>query len=164
ASISRDGQATVFSNVGAILYAPMVGGNTVNVKSVALGGAYKIQAANGDNVTVGSLAPGLGGTLANILDQVNVVSYTPNDAVSLVLDDSGNTDTTPKHMTFSGFDGDGNVSLVGLTPIAMSWRLPSASSVTVRGGAANEIFSMQSVVAVTPVTIIGGTGSNTLDY
>ena len=35
----------------------MVGGNTVNVNSVALGSGYKIQAANGDHVTVGSLAP-----------------------------------------------------------------------------------------------------------
>jgi hypothetical protein len=165
-SVSRDGQApVVFDGLfSTILYAPMVGGNTVNVNSVAAGSGYKIQAANGDHVTVGSLAPGLGGTLANILDQVNVVSYTPNDAVSLVLDDSGNTDTTAaKHITFVK-DTDGNTSLVGLTPLALSWLLPSASSVTVLGGAANEIFSMQSFVADTPLTIVGGTGSNTLDY
>jgi hypothetical protein len=163
-SIRRDGLATVYSNVGAILYAPTVGGSTFNVKSVALGGAYKIQAANGDHVTVGTLAPRLGGLLATILDQVNVVSYTSDDAVSLVFDDSGNTDTTPKHITFSGYDADGNTSMAGLTQIAVSWRLPSASSVTVRGGAADEIFSMQSVVATTPLTIVGGTGINTLDY
>jgi hypothetical protein len=164
-SVSRDGLAPVFSNVGMIVYAAMVGGNTVNVNSVAFGGAYKIQAANGDHVTVGSMAPGLGGTLADILDQVNVVSYTPSDAVTLVLDDSGNTDTTvAKHITFSGPDADGNVTIIGLTPIGLSWRLPSASSVTVRDGAANTIFSMQSIVAATPLTLVGGTGSNTLDY
>jgi hypothetical protein len=165
-SVRRDGQATVFTNVGAILYAPMVGGNSVNVTSVALGGAFKVQAANGDQVTVGSKAPRLGGTLTNILDQVNVVSYTPNDAVSFVIDDSGNTDTTAtKHIAFGvGFDADGNVNMLGLTSTGLSWRLPSASSVTVRGGAANEIFSMQPSAAATPVTIVGGSGSNTLDY
>src|SRR5262249_17489805 len=95
--VNRDDLAPVFTNVGAIVYAPTVGGNTFNVTSVALGASYKIQAADGDHVTVGSLAPDLGGTLADILDQVNVVSYAPTDAVTLVLDDSGNTDTTPKH-------------------------------------------------------------------
>ncbi len=163
-SVKRDDQAPVFTNMGSLLYAPMVGGNTFNVTSVALGSAYKIQAANGDHVTVGSLAPGLGGTLADILDQVNVVSYTSTDAVSLIFDDSGNADTTAKHITFSGFDADGNVSMLGLAPGGLSWRLPSTSSVTVLGGAANEVFSMQSVVAITPLTIVGGTGSNTLDY
>jgi RTX calcium-binding nonapeptide repeat (4 copies) len=163
-SVSRDGLATVFSNVGMIVYAPIVGGNTVNVNSVALGGAYKIQAASGDHVTVGSLAPGLGGTLADILEQVNVTSYTSDDVVSVVLDDSGNTDTTAKQITFSGFDADGNLSLLGLTPIALSWNLPLASSVTVLGGAANETFSMNPLVAVTPLTIIGGAGVNTVDY
>ena len=164
-SIGRDGQAAVFSNVGAILYAPTVGGNTFNVNSVALGGAYKIVAANGDHATVGSLAPDLGGTLANILDQVNVVSATPDDAVALVFDDSGNTDTTAKHIVFGkGFVADGNVSMLGLTPIAVSWRLSTLSSVTVLGGAANEIFSIQPSVAVTPLAIDGGGGTNTLDY
>ena len=164
-SVSRDGQApVVFDGLFSMeLFAAMVGGNTVNVNSVAAGEGYKIIAASGDHVTVGSLAPNLGGTLANILDQVNVVSYTPNDAVTLVLDDSANTDTTAEHITFVK-DTDGNTSLVGLTPAALSWLLPSASSVTVLGSAANEIFSMQSFVADTPLTIVGGTGSNTLDY
>jgi hypothetical protein len=165
-SVSRDGQAPVFLNgvFGTTVFASMVGGNTVNVNSVAFGAGYKIVAASGDHVTVGSLAPGLGGTLADILDQVNVVSYTPTDAVSLVFDDSGNTDATvTKHITF-GKDFDGNVNLLGLTRTGFSWRLPLASSVTVRGGAANEIFSMQPFVADTPLTIVGGTGSNTLDY
>ncbi len=163
-SVNRDNQAPVFTNVGTILYSPMVGGNTVNVNSVALGGSYKIQAATGDHVTVGSLAPGLGGTLADILAQVVVVSYTSDDVVSVIFDDSGNTDTTAKQITFSGFDADGNISLLGLRPIALSWNLPLASSVTVLGGAADETFSITPVVAVTPLRIDGGGGVNTLDY
>jgi hypothetical protein len=164
-SVTRDDQAPVFiSGVFATyLFAPPVGGNTVNVTSVATGEAFLIQAANGDHVTVGSLAPGLGGTLAGILDQVSVVSYTATDAVSVVFDDSGNTDTTAKQIIFSG-DADGNVSVLGLTPIALSWNLPLTSSVTILGGAADMIFSMQPVVAQTPLTIVAGTGSNTLDY
>jgi hypothetical protein len=165
-SVTREDQAPVnFDGLFAmILYAPMVGGNTVNVNSEAAGAAYKIIAANGDHVTIGSQAPNLGGTLANILDQVNIVSYTANDAVSLVVDDSGNADTTAtKHITFDK-DSEGNTNMVGLIPSPISWLLPSASSVTVRGGAANEIFSMQPFVATTPLTIVGGTGSNTLDY
>ncbi|HYV36786.1 MAG TPA: LamG-like jellyroll fold domain-containing protein, partial [Gemmataceae bacterium] len=162
--VKRDGQAQVFSNVGAIVYASMVGGNTVNVSSVALGGSFKIQAASGDQVTVGSKAPRLGGTLTNILDQVNVVSYTANDAVTVVFDDSGNVDTTAKHVTFSGFDADGNVSMLGLTSIAQSWNLPATSSVKVLGGAADEIFSLRSAVTATPLFINGGGGVNTLDY
>jgi len=121
--------------------------------------------ANGDRVTIGSMAPGLGGTLANILAHVVVASYsyTSNDAVTLVLDDSGNIDTMAKHITFST-DADSNITLVGLAPSPISWRLALGSSVTVRGGAANAIFSMQSFVAATPLTIVGGAGSNTLDY
>jgi hypothetical protein len=164
-SVGREDQAPVlFDGLFAmIVYAPMVGGSTVNVNSEAAGAAYEIVAANGDHVTIGSLAPNLGGTLANILDQVKVVS-TANDAVSLVVDDSGNADTTaPKHITFDK-DSEGNINMIGLAQSGISWLLPSASSVTVRGGAANEIFSMNSVVAATPLTIVGGTGSNTLDY
>ena len=165
-SILRDGQAPVFLSgvFGTIVYASTAGGNTFNVNSVASVAGYKIVAADGDHVTVGSSAPGLGGTLADILGQVNVTSTTPNDAVSVVLDDSGNADTTATHLTFSGFDADGDVSLTGLTPVALSWNLSAASSVTIQGGAADEIFSMDPVVAVTPVTIVGGAGNNTLDY
>src|SRR5262249_25236871 len=127
-------------------------------------GTYKIQAANGDHVTVGSRAPGLGGTLADILDQVNVVSYMPTDAVALVLDDSGATDrAAAKHGTFVGPDSDGNVSVLGLTPIALPWNLPLSSSFPILGGAADTTYSMHPIVAQTPVTIIGGAGINTLD-
>jgi hypothetical protein len=157
--------------VQVILFEPSVGGNQTNVQSVAAGTLCNVLDYNGDHVVIGSLAPNLGGNLKGILGPVEVHSRDPindpMDQVSLVIDDSGNTDTTPQQVTFSqSSPGDPYIYMDGLEPATTSivWWLTPASSVTVLGGAANKTFAMQPFVSATPLTINAGGGTNTLDY
>jgi hypothetical protein len=157
--------------VQVILFEPSVGGNQTNVQSVAAGTLCNVLDYNGDHMVVGSLAPNLGGNLKGILGPVEVHSRDPNadpnDQVSLVIDDSGNTDTTPQTITFSkNVATNPYIYMDGLEPATTSivWWLTPASSVTLLGGAANKTFVMQPFVSATPLTIKAGGGSNTLDY
>ena len=59
---------------------------------------------DGDAVTLGSAAPGLGGTMANVLGVVQVSGYSLDGAVTLTLDDSGNT-TTARDVTIVDYQG-----------------------------------------------------------
>jgi RTX calcium-binding nonapeptide repeat (4 copies) len=168
-TISRSGQADVTYDgafVGAFgieLLEPTVGGNKTYVRSVAAGSEERSFDSNGDQVIVGSQAPNTGGDLKGILGFAGVAASDPNAQVALVIDDSGNMDTTPQQVVFYPVrDADNFINMTGLAPIG--WNLPSTSSVKVLGGAADETFVMQPIVSQTPVTIVGGTGINTLDY
>jgi hypothetical protein len=172
-TISRSGQADVTYDgafVGAFaleIFEPAVGGNSTYVRSVAAGSEVRTFDSNGDQVIVGSQAPNTGGDLNGIQGFVGVAASDPKAQVSLLVDDSGNLDTTPKHAVFTSVrDADGFINLLGCSPgsSAIGWNLPLTSSVTILGGAANTTFEMQPIVGETPVTIIGGPGSNTLDY
>jgi hypothetical protein len=111
------------------------GNDTVNV--LATTGPLYLDGENGtDTVTIGSLAPGLGGTLANIAGPVNVDNS--SGGTTLRVDDSG--DTVGKTATLT--DG----LLTGLAPAAISWH-PTASTT---GG-------------VNFLDILGGSGGNTFN-
>src|SRR5262249_2199556 len=69
---------------GVILYSAIVGGNQINVLSVAQGVGINVGAADADVVTIGSLAPNLGGTLANINGPVLVGDEGPTHRASLI--------------------------------------------------------------------------------
>ena len=170
-TISRSGQADVTYDgvfVGAFaieLFEPTVGGNMTYVQSVAAGSEVRTFNGNGDQVIVGSQAPNTGGDLSGILGFVGVTAIDPNATVSVLIDDSGNTDTTPQQIAFFPVaDADNFINLLGLTPPSIGWNLSPTSSVTILGGAANETFVMQPIASETPVTIVGGAGVNTLDY
>jgi hypothetical protein len=172
-TIGRSGQADVTYDgafVGAFaieLFEPTVGGNKTYVQSAAAGSELRTFDSNGDQVVVGSQAPNTGGDLHGIQGFVGVTASDPNAQVSFVIDDSGNMDTTPRQVVFSPVrDADGYINMLGFAPgsTPLGWNLPPSSSVKVLGGTADTIFSMQPIVAQTPLTIVGGTGSNTLDY
>jgi hypothetical protein len=169
-TISRSGQAdiTYDGTAAFFLFEPAVGGNTTSIKSVGAGSLVRAFVANGDQVTVGSLAPNTGGDVQGILGETEIAGYDANAQVNLVIDHSGNPDTTAKQVVFFPVrDGDGFINMLGLTPGANSvvaWNLGSTSSVKILGGAADTTFVMHPIVAETPTTIIGGTGVNTLDY
>jgi hypothetical protein len=111
------------------------GNDTVNV--LATTGTLNIDGQNGsDTVTLGSLAPSLGGTLANIAGPVNVSNS--SGQTTLVVDDSG--DTVSKTATL--IDG----KLTGLAPAAVYW---APTSTTVGG--------------VNFLDILGGSGGNTFN-
>ena len=108
----------------------------------------------------------MGGTLVNILGQLAITSYTPNDAYSLVLDDSGNTNLTPRLVTLNSTDAPAyNANYIeGLAPARISWNQSVGSAVNVRGGAGDETFAIKSNNFAAAVSIDGGGGVNTLDY
>jgi hypothetical protein len=166
-TISRSGQAGVtYDGTAAIfLLEPAVGGNKTYVRSVAAGSLVRSFVSGGDQVIVGSLAPQMGGDLNGILGDVEVGDGDPNAQVALIVDDSGNMDTTPRQAVFFPVrDGDNLINVLGLTATSIAWDLSPTSSVKFLGGAANETFVMQPIAAETNVTIVGGTGVNTLDY
>jgi len=163
----RDGQGAVtFDSLVQIgLFAAKGGGNNINVLSGAAGTFVNIVAANGDKVVLGSLAPGLGGTLANILYGATVHTIDPLAKVTMIVDDSGNLDTTPRLVTISPPPtGPSNGSLItGLGP-TINWQLGNASPLSILGGAGNKVFALQGPLTDVALSIDGGGGSNTLDY
>lgn len=166
--VESTGAAPVtFNNLSEVIFAdPLVGGSTLNIKGVPAQMVLIPVVANGDAVRLGSLAPNLGGTLANILGPVFIDAYSPDNVVTLVLDDSGNADLTPKNVTITPADGptDGD-HVVGFAPSTIYWRnLGSNASVSLLGGAADETFAMTSTAFAPAISIDGGGGVNTLDY
>jgi hypothetical protein len=112
--------------------------DTVNVQGTL--GPLTVDGAN-DNatVTVGSLAPSSGGTVANIHGSLTVDNQSGLGTTSLTIDDSG--DTTARTASLS--DG----LLTGLAPAAIQW-IDYHSSGLGAGG-------------VTALKIHGGSGGNT---
>jgi hypothetical protein len=162
-SVSRAGAAPVtYDHLGEmILFASQFGGNTVNVESNAEGNYANLAVAAGDQVNIGSTAPVLGGSLSTILGTVGV----SGSAVSVTVDDSGNTSTTSRDVTFRQ-DAYGT-NMLGLTDDPegdIVYSLDAASSVTVLGDAGNTTYHMQDFLAAVPLTLNAGGGTNTLDY
>src|SRR5262249_30475031 len=134
------------------------GNDTVNV--LATTGPLYLDGENGtDTVTIGSLAPLLGGTLANIAGPVNVDNS--SGGTTLRMDDSG--DTVSKTATLT--DG----LLTGLAPAAISW-IPTASTpggvnfLDVLGGIGGTTFNAPNTSNLDFGTRIQtGTGNDTMN-
>src|SRR5262249_16225439 len=143
----RSGIAPVtFTNLGAVLlYTPHIGGSDVTV--TGLPAQTNIGMVVGaDVVTLGKTscqsvdAPP--STLADIKADISVQAFSLDDVVSLIVDDSGNTDPTPRTIEITPATGDyaPGTHLVGLTPASIYWNLGATSSVSIRGVAADETF------------------------
>ncbi|MFO0844823.1 MAG: LamG-like jellyroll fold domain-containing protein [Gemmataceae bacterium] len=164
--IERDGAApfTYHGGYQIIFSTARAGGNTVNVRSVPSNIYLNMVVAQGDKVTFGSLAPALGGSLAGIRGPVSLQGAGSNQ---VVFDDSGNLDRAPKRISFSRqFSGPVTTYnyIEGLTGSGVSWNMYGESSITVRGGAADETFAFASTSWPAAIRIDGGGGTNTLDY
>jgi Ca2+-binding RTX toxin-like protein len=133
-------------------------GTTVNVQSTSANGAsgsrnlYIDGGSSGQTVTLGSLAPTLGGTLANLLGDVDVSDLSVG-ITSLIIDDSG--DSTGHSATLTA------TSLDGLAPAAIYYGTP-VSALTIRGSSHNDALTVSGTSASTPVTWKAGGGNNTL--
>jgi hypothetical protein len=132
------------------------GTNHVNVQGLCVTTSFSfplnvVGHGGTDTVTVGSLAPVLGGTLGNIFGTVNVSNSTWSTA--LIIDDSG--DSAARAVTV----GASAVQFAGIGgPINY---LAGVKSVDVEGGG-NDTFTDQASSWGPPVTIHGGSGINTL--
>jgi hypothetical protein len=124
-----------------------------SIQSVAgLAGTLSVFGHGGsDTVTVGSLAPALGGTQANVHGPVNVSNIT--NSTTLIVDDSG--DTTPRTVTI----GPNSVQFSGIgAPLNF---FAGVKSVEVLGGTSDH-FQATAAAPTIPVTLVGGPGTNTL--
>ncbi|HVK08689.1 MAG TPA: LamG-like jellyroll fold domain-containing protein [Gemmataceae bacterium] len=161
----RDGQAPFHMHMvkNILFYAARGGGNTVNIQRVPEGSAHTVVLGPGDQATVGSAAPGLGGTLADIR---GALGFAGGPDVRLTFDDSGNTDLTPKRVTFDATVPTyiGYNRITGLTGAGINWRSGGVASIDVRGGAADETYVISGNPEPTAIRIDGGGGTNTLDY
>jgi hypothetical protein len=146
-SVTGTGAATTYISGGS-------GNDQVNVQAVAAGEVLSIDGNGGsDLVTLDSLAPHPGGTLANIAGTVYVADTYGHAA--LLLDDSGDAQAKTVIVTSS--------AVTGLSQGTINYRAGQVSSLTIDGGSGGNTFNVQSLPASpTQLAINGGTGTNTL--
>src|SRR5262249_45076195 len=111
-------------------------------------------------------APGLGGTLATIQGYVSVSNYSYAERVTLILDNSGNNQLGPLSTTLGIYDTelDYYEYLQGFGTGGVYWSLGEGCTVDIRGGAADDTFSLLGTAFRPSISIDGGGGVNTLDY
>jgi hypothetical protein len=160
-TVSRSGAASVtFDNLNqVILYVPSVGGNTINVPSLAAGVLDNLSVADGDTVTIGSNQ-----TVAAVLGQVAIGPY-DNTSATVVIDDSGNLTPLASTITLSNSPPYGYL-ISGLIPdgIYLGAGLNTTLNTSLRTGAGDKTFNMQDAPQGVALTLNAGSGTNTLDY
>jgi hypothetical protein len=167
--VERTGAAPVVMDgiVQVLMYLPDSGGSTVNVVS-APQAALVIGVGDESAVNIGTSAPQLGGSLAGIKAPISVAPWSVDDDVRVVVDDSGNQDTTPKQHRFAELPNQTtdyvySANLFG-NRLGFSVRDYPRTSVVIRGGAADETYSIEPTIDAARFSIDGGGGRNTLDY
>jgi hypothetical protein len=167
--VQQTGQSMVSFDgvVEVIVYTSPAGGNAVNVRGVAQGVEANLGTETGDVVTVGSIAPQLGGTLGDIRGAVLFSGGTHTG--TMIVDDSADTqgraasiDPPPPNDPFSPWSG-----LSGLTPNStftesINWWLGDGSQVTLLGGSGGNSFVIHGSIPNVALTIYAGTGNNLL--
>ncbi len=166
-TFARSANAMVaFNGIGQVIfYAPLVGGNVVNIQGTAAQMSLGLAVGDGDVVTLGSAAPNLDGTMDNFKSYVSVGNYTYQDQVTLVLDDSGNQAAGAKQIALVESDTplDHYEYATGLGA-GVYWALGTDANVQIRTGATDDTFAMQNITFGTPISIDAGGGVNSLDY
>jgi hypothetical protein len=156
-TISRPGLAPVsFDGQAEVIFVPAnVGGNMINVQSVAAGVLMSLDTAPGDTVTVGANQ-----SLASVLGTV-----VANNATNVVIDDSADPTPPAGPITFSN-DIDYGFGISGLVPPVIY--MNAAPNTTVNAnlllGAGNKTISVQAPPQGVALTLDAGSGANTLDY
>jgi Ca2+-binding RTX toxin-like protein len=168
--VQRDGAADLtYDGLSQLILAvPPVGGNQVNVKSVAPGVFMNITLSSGDQAVVGSLAPILGGTMEGILGNVGFTAETAGTA-TVTLVDTGDITAGGRRVTIAPPPSatDPFSSIIGMSgsPTAgVFFLLNPGSAVSVLGGAGDKTFALQGFLPGVALGIDGGVGTNTLDY
>jgi hypothetical protein len=169
-TVQRDGAADLtYDGLSQMIVAvPTVGGNRVNVQSVAPGVFMNITLANGDQAVVGSLAPVLGGTMEGILGNVGFTAETAGTA-TVTLVDTGDITGGGKRVTIAPPPSatDPFSSIVGMSGapgLGVFFLLNPGSAVSVLGGAGDKTFALRGPLPGVTLRIDGGVGANTLDY
>ena len=156
--VRRDNKAQLNYDglVQLVLATSSVGGNNVDVKSVAAGTLANLSVNNGDTVVVGK-------KLSFIQGPVILTSVTPLDQVDLILDDSATT--ASRRAYFSGPPAGGTSpysGVQGLAPADINWLLGSGSTVSVLGGLGDDAFVVRGVLPDVVLSLDGGDGRDLL--
>jgi hypothetical protein len=169
-TVQRDGAADLtFDGLSELILAGSnVGGNQVNVQSVAPGVFLNIVLFSGDHAVVGSLAPILGGTMEGILGTVGFTSVGP---ATVDLVDSGDLSSAGQRVTVAppppGNPNDPFATITGMSGapgLGIFFELNPGSAVGLHGGLGDKTFALQGFLPGVALSIDGGAGSNTLDY
>jgi hypothetical protein len=111
--------------------------------------------AGSDTVTIGSLAPSLGGTVASINAYVDVNGTGP---VAVIVDDTGDATGRAATLTRSAVSTN---TLGGMSPAPFYYE-KNVTSLTVDAGSGNDSLKLVGTAPGTAVTFNGGGGANTL--
>ena len=160
-TVSRSGLApTTYDGLNqVILYASRVGGNTINVPSMAPI-FDNFVAADGDVVTLGS-----NGSLAAVQGELSVGTY---GTTTVTVDDSADPAALPGSVTFQNA-GAAGYGISGLIPYGIYLRTSDTSNlnVNIRTGAGDKTFNLREVNSQPgqlAISLDAGGGTNTLDY
>ncbi|OYV96331.1 MAG: hypothetical protein B7Z73_00915, partial [Planctomycetia bacterium 21-64-5] len=158
--------------------------DTINVQTTPAAGTTTIDGKGGSNtVTIGSTAPTLGGTLANIAGPVTVLDANGTTADALTIDDSGDTSpqagVTVSASQISGFTGGvaainyaglqfGSTSVTldggsGNNTISVPMTAPNLTT-TINAGAGNDIVNVQTTANTSVLVVDGQGGSNVVNF
>ncbi len=141
------------------LLMPRVGGNKLNAQSSSPSTAVII-ASDQDRIALGSSAPTTGGNLSS-LGPFALQTYRPTDAVSLLLDDSGNN-TVARDVTIEPYSNPGFGILSGFGFSTLTFPDTPNISFDLRGGGANDSFLMRGAPLSARFSIDGGAGNDIL--
>ena len=127
------------------------GNNTINVQQTYAGAPVSIEGSATDAVNIGSQAPSLGGTLANIAAPVNVSNT--SGSTTLNVDDSGDTTAGTAHMgTLASNPGLGYLD--GPTHALITYQYAQTAGVTIdTGSASGNVFGVWEDGV--PTTLVG---------
>jgi hypothetical protein len=157
-TISRPGLAPVtFDGMGEVIFVPAnVGGNMINVQSVAAAVLTAFDSANDDT----TINIGANHSLASVVGPVVVYG-----AANVVIDDSADTSPPAGPITFSN-DIDYGFTIGGLVPASIY--LNATQNATINTslllGAGNKTLNLQAPPQGVALTLDAGSGTNTLDY
>jgi hypothetical protein len=135
------------------------GVNRLNIQANSVNNSLTIDARNGQNtITVGSLAPALGGNLTNVHGLIALDEA--NSSTALIVDDS--TDPVFQNVIVNKGVVSNVINFTNIAPFGTPIDFPAGmKSVDVFGGKGGDHFTILNPPS-TPVTIHGGSGSNTL--
>jgi hypothetical protein len=164
-TLDRSGMAPVTYDhlVEDIFYASALAVAGINLQGNAAGTVTYIVAGPGDPVTVGSLAPALGGTLADIAGTVVFSAGAPSRTSSITVDDSGDTASHPQ-ASLGSYDANYNLQLSGLAPAQFLFNLDPATPINILGGRGDDAFTATGPLPTTALMIDGGGGINSLTF
>jgi hypothetical protein len=139
--------------------------DTVNVYGTPANALTVVAVGTGDTVIVGRPVDTGGRTMQDIQGTFRVQSIS-TEAANVVYDDSGDTNTAARTVSFEGvpYEGITDYEVDGLAPTTIQLGVGTGSSISFVGSAADETFAVQALPQRVNISLNGGGGYNVLDY